>query len=114
MKSRNFSLKVKTFSLGAAALLLAGAAGGNAKAQVQVLPNGNGGYNVYGNPNTQQILPNGNGGFNTYGQAPSQILPNGNGGYNIYGGPAVERGEDDYGDPRPEPGLIGGDDGGDD
>jgi hypothetical protein len=37
-------------------------------AQTQVLPNGAGGYNVYGPQGTTQVLPNGAGGFNVYGQ----------------------------------------------
>ena len=45
-------------------------------AQTQVLPNGAGGYNVYGSGGTTQVLPNGAGGYNTYGSnGMTQILP---------------------------------------
>lgn len=55
-------------------------------AQTQVLPNGTGGYNVYGPQGTTQVLPNGTGGCNVYGSnGTTQALSNGMGGFNIYG-----------------------------
>jgi hypothetical protein len=59
---------------------------GAVHAQTQVLPNGAGGYNVYGPQGMTQVLPNGAGGFNVYGSnGMTQILSNGAGGYNVYG-----------------------------
>jgi hypothetical protein len=54
----------------------------------QVVPNSNGGYNIYDpNNGTTQVVPNGNGGYNVYDPnlGTSQVVPNNNGGYNIYG-----------------------------
>ena len=55
-------------------------------AQTQVIPNGLGGYNVYGPQGTTQVIPNGVGGYNTYGpNGTTQIHSNGVGGYSVYG-----------------------------
>jgi hypothetical protein len=59
---------------------------GAVHAQTQVLPNGAGGYNVYGPQGMTHVLPNGAGGYNVYGSnGTAQILSNGAGGFNIFG-----------------------------
>lgn len=68
-----------------------------AMAQTMVVPNGAGGYNVYGGQKGPVLItPNGADGYNVYGPRVehSQILSNGAGGFNIYSSPRVKDGDD--------------------